>query len=167
MWDQVMTRINKLKFIPQSMILLGVAGGTAITSAQKLYPDITIKGVDIDPVIIDAGKRFFELKEDKKVTIIIADAVAWVNKQPKTKYYDLIIVDLFIGQTNPPQTRSKTFLASLKKLLAPRGILIINCDYQKENQKKYDTYKRVCTACFRSVEEIFSYPLNRILLLRN
>lgn len=166
MWDSVIATIKKRGFTPRSVLVLGVAGGTVLTSLQNYYPEVTITAVEIDPVIITASKKYFGLHENRNTTIIIGDAISWVKK-PGTKRFDLIVVDLYIGLFNPLGARKAPFIGALKKSLKEKGLCIYNCDYQQEDTEKYVRFKKLCQTKFKSVEEIFSYKFNRILLIGN
>lgn len=167
MWDSIIRVLTQKKFVPQSVLILGVAGGTAIKSIRKVYPTARITGIDIDPVIIDVAEKYFKLAEDGKTTIIIADAIEWIKDNPRSKRYDLVIVDLYLGALNPIGARTKSFLSAVKKQITANGIVIYNCDFQQENTEKYLSYKKLCEKEFKNIEEIFSYKLNRVLLLQN
>jgi len=167
MWDTIINTVAKSGLKSKSVLLLGVAGGTAVKSLQKAYPKSTILGIDIDPVIVHVAEKYFNLRGNKKLTIHIADAIKWVKNCKSNKNYDLIIVDLYLGSLNPDGARTKSFLVSLKNLLSPHGMIIYNCDYQQENREKYLQYKKTCEKEFKKVEEIFSYKLNRVLVLQN
>lgn len=166
MWNDVISTVVKSGLNARSILLLGVAGGTIINSIRKPYPQATITGIEIDPVIIQVGEKYFGLKENKLLSIIIDDAVKWVTNHDSKGKYDLIIIDMYIGALNPRKGRTESFLVKVKKLLKNRGTIIYNCDYQIKNINKYLRYKKICEQHFKIVEEIFSYDLNRILLLR-
>ena len=64
--------------------------GLGCGSVVKFLPDSIVTGVEIDPVMVDIGKRYFNLD---RVKILIGDATKLKFKER----FDLIIVDLYIG----------------------------------------------------------------------
>ncbi len=43
----------------QSMAIIGLAGGTTARQASEIYEDITIDGFEIDPKVVDVGRKYF------------------------------------------------------------------------------------------------------------
>ena len=64
--------------------------GLGCGSVVKVLPSMKVTGVEIDPVMVDIGKRYFNLD---RVKIVIGDATKLKFKER----FDLIIVDLYIG----------------------------------------------------------------------
>lgn len=165
MFDTIIKKIKEVGFTPCTCLLLGVAGGTVIEAIHAYYPRCIITGIEIDPALIDVAKKQFSLKENAKTKIIIADAVAWVQAHNKSKQYDLVIADLFIGELNAPHVREKPFLLQLKNIVSSQGVILYNSHYQKRNKEDFKTFKQRLSQVFSTVEETFAYPKNRVLLL--
>jgi spermidine synthase len=101
-------RVDKYK----SWLVLGVAGGTVLKIISRKYSPTRIMGIDIDPVIVDVGRKFFGLDKIPNTQIIIADAEKYIQKT--SEHFDYILVDLF-GVDGPPQFIYKIpFLKRLK-----------------------------------------------------
>ena len=142
--------------------MLGVGGGTAINILKKRYPKIFIRGVDIDPEIVNLSLKSKLFQKDRLNEFEIADALTWVIKDKQR--YDLIVVDLYLGALNPDKARQKPFLLQVKSLLKKDGIILYNCHYQKGHEADYKVFRGVTDEVFSQVEEIFIYPKNKILL---
>jgi len=128
------------------VLILGLGGGTVVQliaghsarphfcSRKKVkaqYPEAKIIGVEIDPEIVKIGKKFFGLDEFQNLKIITADAINWVETcfndlNHCNEKFDLILVDLYIGDKFPPKAASDEFLKGIKKLLSKKGIAIFN-----------------------------------------
>lgn len=121
--DQVVKRI----------LVLGVGGGTVIHLLHKIFPKAAITGVEIDPVMIDLGKKYFGL-DRSLVNVFQADAHKYVHKyvQKRAQPFDLIIIDLFVGREIPAFVSSKQFLKELRRLKGESGRIIIN--YLREQE---------------------------------
>jgi spermidine synthase len=44
---------------PQNVLVVGLGVGTVPNVLRKVYPDLQIDNVEIDPVVVDAAKNFF------------------------------------------------------------------------------------------------------------
>lgn len=161
MWDSLLEKEKQNSRAVTSAILLGVAGGMILRLINKYYPKAVLTGVEIDPVMIQIAKSHFDLRQELPVTIIEDDAIEYVGKEKKV--FDLIAVDLYIKELNAPGTRDIKFMVGLRKILSKKGVLLYNVHYQKENPEDYTEFVRLCNKLFSSVEEVYSYPLNRIL----
>jgi len=163
MWRNVIEQISKKSFHPKTCLMLGVAGGTAINELQKRFPDIKITGVELDPVIIEVATQnsFFEV--GKNVKIQIKDAVQWVATD--NTEYDIVIVDLYIGDQNPAIAGQKPFLQKIKKLIKKEGIVLYNCHFNKLKEEEYVAFRKNTDAVFSEVKELFEFPKNKILLM--
>ncbi len=58
-----------------------------------------------------------------------------VKKKPETKF-DLIIVDVYLGNNAPQPFRTKHFFKQLKQLLNPNGVVIYNHLFFGEHKKQ-------------------------------
>jgi spermidine synthase len=111
---------------PKSILMLGVAGGTALRTLRHLLPDVSLTGIDLDSELIDLARREMAL-DDTKAEIIIADAYAWM-KANKRKF-DVIIDDLYLAGDDDvfrAETCDQAWLDLVRRSLAPDGILALN-----------------------------------------
>lgn len=77
----------------ENCLILGLGGGTLAKLLRKKYPDAKITGIEIDPIMIELGKKYLNL-DKYNVDIKIADASKY-NLLPDT--WDLVIVDTYLG----------------------------------------------------------------------
>lgn len=165
MWDTVIGELYRKNFRVKHFLLLGVGAGMIFRVIKHYYPKAKMVGIEIDPVMKQIAIEQFDWKDTKSQEIIIADAISWLRNDIPKKKFDLIAVDLFIGPFNAPKTRSKKFLESLKKRLNSKGVILYNTHYRKENPNEYKKFCSMLKPLFESKNEVFSYPLNRVLLL--
>ena len=175
MWDEVIGNLYKGGIPDQvrddkdkNILVLGVGSGSVIHAIRNHDKTANILGIELDPVMKQAAIEQFGIKETKLQKIIIADAITWIQKQSRISelVYGTIIVDLYIGPLNPPKARTKKFLMQLNKMFKPKGIILYNAHYQKKNTGEYEAFRKITDKIFSNAEEVFSYPLNRVLLLR-
>jgi spermidine synthase len=122
----------------RSALVLGVAGGSVINSLLEVHHQAKVTGVDIDPRMLEVGKKYFGLSKLPAVHLIAADARTYVSKKTKDRY-DLVFIDLYIGRNIPDFLLDTKFLQDVKAILHPKGKLVINylCDgdYKKKSGK--------------------------------
>lgn len=128
----------------QSILVLGIGGGTVIELLSHRYPNASIVAVDIDQTVIDIAKQYFHVDRIARLTICCSDARRFVAKKKK---FDLIVVDLFIGREIPAIVSQSTLYERLKKMLSPQGIIILNflreLEYQNKSNTLFDMLKRI------------------------
>lgn len=106
-WKSTLRQI-KAKDI-NSILILGLGGGTLAKLLRKKYPDAKIVGIEIDPIMIELGKKYLDL-DKYNIDIKTQDT----NKF-KFKKYDLVIVDMYSGDNFPKEFESDDFLNKLNK----------------------------------------------------
>ncbi|WP_371376436.1 spermidine synthase [Thalassotalea aquiviva] len=112
---------------PKSVLIIGLGGGTLSNTLLRLYPDITIDNVEIDPAIIRVAKEYFDFKQSKKVKAIAQDGRIFIKRAMRqNKQYDLIILDAFNGEYIPEHLLTKEFLQETDSLLSAQGVLVAN-----------------------------------------
>lgn len=165
MWETIIEKLHTQKTPVKNFLLLGVGAGMVLRIVREYYPKATMTGIDIDPIMKEIAINQFEWKDTKTQKIIVADALTWLRNGPKN-HFDFIVVDLFIGARNTPRTRDETFLQTLKKSLTKDGILLYNADFQEGNDSEYKNMVKRLKKLFPYVEAVFSYPLNKVFLLK-
>jgi len=123
------------------ILLLGVGGGAVIRQYLSFMPVEQIIGVELDPVHIQVAKEYFNVNQ-ANVELIEADAVKWVESYRGQKF-DLVIEDLFTEEKGEPvrvADASEQWFSSLRGLLRPQGMLIINFEDAQQLRASGDAY---------------------------
>jgi len=124
-WDTFVEELPPLKK-DSKVLILGLATGTSAQQLRRLYPKIEIDGVEVDPMIIELGKKYFGLDE-AKVNIILQNASSFIDQAKGS--YEVIFVDLFKGGEVPDFVLKDDFFQKLKSLLAGGGSIVVNKIY--------------------------------------
>ncbi len=134
LWEQIFNfQFSRSNF---QCLILGLGAGTVARLMSTKFPDAKMVGIEIDPKVVEIGKKYFDLDKIPNLKIIIADAIKIIDdSRPACRQagftirdsrFDLIIVDLYIGQEYPKEAESDRFLEGLKKILAKNGLIIFN-----------------------------------------
>ena len=127
LWNPV---LKKTAQKDKSWLVLGLAAGTVAKIISAKYKPEKIIGVEIDPIMIDIGCRYFGLDKIPNLKVLNVDAKDYLLKT--NNQFDFILVDLYISDQCPRFVYSKRFLEKLKKV----GKLVII------NHLVYDDTKR-------------------------
>jgi spermidine synthase len=109
----------------QSILVLGVAGGSVIETLKKeIKFDGIITGVEIDPVVVELATKYFGLGKYNNVSIVIDDAFEFALKTKEK--YDLIIIDVFQDTAMPNFLFEDFFINRINFLLNVNGFILFN-----------------------------------------
>lgn len=157
-WRQTLKKIYNSKFTINNCLILGLGGGTVAKLVRKNWKDAKITGVDIDPIIVDLGRKYLDL--DKfEVKVIIKDAAQYTKYNIQHTNFDLVIVDLYQGDKFPKKFESEIFLKSLTK----NGLVIFNRLYYKDKKVVAEKFGKKLKKFFRKVE--YYYPVTNLMFL--
>jgi len=128
-WNQL-TETKNCQSKIENCLILGLGGGTVAHLLTQKFGPIPIDAVEIDPLVVEIGRKFFDLKKLPNLKIIIADAIDVVQNPSHYSLvpsaYCLIIVDLYCGSRYPPAAESPAFFAALRRLTNPKGVIVFN-----------------------------------------
>src|SRR6202171_3197879 len=108
---------------PGRVALVGLAGGTVARQFTAIDGPVPIDGVEIDPKIVDVGRRYFDMNEPN-LHVPVADGRYWMAT--RAGRYDVILVDAYRQPYIPFYLTTREFFESAKAHLAPDGVLAIN-----------------------------------------
>ncbi len=173
-WKKPLKRISNFQFPISNVLILGLGGGTVAGLVKEFWPDAKITGVDLDPKMVEMGRKYLGL-EKYKVNVVIGDAFDFVKnskfqisttKSPKFSKFDLILVDLYIGREFPKKFEEESFLLTIKKLIAREGLAIFNRLYYGEKRPEAVRFGNKLEKIFKSVDVV--YPeANVMFVCRN
>lgn len=148
-------KVKKMGLRVDSALVLGLGGGSAAVLIRKYWRDAKITGVDIDPLMVELGKKYLGLK-GKGVRVVIEDAYDFVAKlsNDSPNKYDLIFVDLYIGDKFPKKFEKKSFLEGVKKLLKRGGVVVFNRLYYGEKRIEAVKFGQMLEKEFKNVKVV-------------
>ncbi len=121
----LINQINYNQLPGKKALVLGLGMASIPIILDQLYPgEWEITGVEIDEEIIDLASTYSLPNINSQVNTIQANAEVYVELCHER--FDMICIDLFIGQKTPEVFRSMSFLESVAGLLNEGGIVIYN-----------------------------------------
>lgn len=143
----------------KKVLILGLGGGSIARITNRLWPDAKVRGVDIDPVIVELGSKY--LKLPRAIDVVISDVTAFLKKD--TDAYDLICVDLYQGDTYPAEFETEVFVRTIKKHLSPTGIAVFNRLYYGDKRSLAYKFQKTLEQNFSDVSPV--YPEANIMFV--
>ena len=123
-WDMFLAVPPLLDRPVRRVAVLGNAGGTIARAYGTFYPAARIDGVELDPDVTEAGRRYLGLRDNPRLHAHTADARPFL--QATRSRYDLIIVDAYRQPYVPFYLATREFFRLARERLAPGGILALN-----------------------------------------
>ena len=111
---------------PRSILMLGLAGGTAYRVLRHLLPDCKLTAIDIDSEIIGLARQHMEL-DALDIEVITTDAYPWLAQNQRQ--FDVVFDDIYLaGKTDVfrPQAWNPELLVHLRRATAASGLLAVN-----------------------------------------
>ena len=125
MWKFVLKKIRKNKL--GKVLVLGGGAGCVVNEVIKVWPQSSIVAIDYDGSIMEIGQKIYPyFKTNPQIIFKTAEAQDFVRTE--TAQYDLVLIDLFVGNKLSPLLKSKDFLQDLKKILLSPAIIIVNAE---------------------------------------
>ncbi len=164
-WGKPLKKISNFQFPISNVLILGLAGGTVVKFVKKYWPDADITGVDIDSKMVELGRKYLGL-DDYKVKVVINDAEKFLSTshKPSTRAqaeglqsikFDLILVDLYVGDKFPQKFESIKFIHLVRNALTTEGIAIFNRLYYGEKRPRAVRFGNKLAKVFKKVDIVF------------
>ncbi len=107
----------------QSLAIVGLAAGTISKQYTAVYGPIPIDGIEIDPDIVEAGRRYFDMTEPN-LNVIVEDG-RWALEH-SARRYSVVGIDAYRLPYIPAHLTTQEFFQSVKAHLVEDGVLVIN-----------------------------------------
>ena len=86
---------------------------------------VDITGVEIDPDVVAAGRRYFHL-DQTHAHVAVQDARYWLATRPADDRYDVIVMDAYRQPYIPFHLTTREFFDLARQHLAPGGVVVVN-----------------------------------------
>jgi spermidine synthase len=145
---------------------LGLGGGSNAKIVRNFWPDIQIKGVELDPLMIDMGIKYLGL-DKLNIEIVVKDALEYcIEEVTNNKKYDLILMDVYVADNIPSEFDTEEFILHVKSLMTPSSLSVFNRLYYDEKIQKALQFESKLKKHFSKIESVFP-EANVMFLCRN
>ena len=120
---------------------------------------MTTTAIEINPQVVNATRAWFKLpKNDKRLTVIEADAELEIQKPEHQETIDLLHVDLYDHEAAAPVLDSTEFYEHCYQLLKEDGVMTVNlfgrnASYEKSLAKIAEAFGPQALWAFRPTKE--------------
>lgn len=132
----------------EKALMLGGAGYSYPKDYLLKYPESTIDVVEVDPMVTELAKKYFNLKESPRLNIYHEDGRVYLNTTQEK--YDVIFGDAFASRYSLPyQLTTKEAVEKKYNILNNDGLVILNIISSLGGKRgqflraEYATYKSV------------------------
>ena len=140
------------------VLLLGLGGATLVHLIHQEFPDVTTTSVEIDQTMVDIANNYFNLSTVANNRIIVDDALRVViephNFDIRENQFNVVIVDIYVGEKYPDLGKTGNFIGNLKKLVAPEGMIIFNRIYREHHQEEVNIFIEYVSEFFSDVKSL-------------
>jgi len=148
--------------VPESMAVVGLAAGTIPKQFTRVFGPLAVDGIELDPAIIDAGRRYFELSEPN-INAIAGDGRYALSQLPGP--YDVITIDAYKVPYIPWHLTTREFFTEVSDRLSAGGVMAINVGRVPDDRRLIDAVGATLLAVFPTVHAIdVPGTLNTILV---
>lgn len=140
-WDAALKKIHKDRPDIKKILVLGLGGGSVARLITGYWPGSEIIGIDVDPDMVELGKKYLGLGGVSNLKVFIEDAAGWVDKN-KRESFDLVLVDLYKGAVVPKEFIQDDFLKKVEMLIRRGGIGAFNHLYSVMEKEEAEDFGR-------------------------
>ena len=123
-WDMFLTVPPLLGHATRRVAILGNAGGTTARAYGVFYPSARIDGVELDPTVSAAARRYMGLGRIRRLHVVNGDARPFLERTHER--FDLILVDAYRQPYVPFHLATQQFFRLVRSRLRPGGIVALN-----------------------------------------
>ncbi|XP_030380556.1 eEF1A lysine and N-terminal methyltransferase homolog [Scaptodrosophila lebanonensis] len=145
---------NPKKDMQKDVLVIGLGGGGLCSFLHAALPQTRITAVEIDPIMLEVAEQYFDLKQDKRLHVVIDDGLEFVKRCcDEDIHFDAVLFDvdskdLSLGMSCPPKSFiADNILQHISQIIGPRGLFMLNLVCRDENLR---------TEALKNIKEVFS-----------
>lgn len=130
---------------PQRILIVGLGGGTLSRALGQVLPQARIDTVEIDPAVVKVAERYFGYRQTPLQRVFLEDGRAFIERMHEEgQEYDMVLLDAFDVNYIPEHLMTTEFLAHVRAILAPAGVLAANTFSESQlYHRESATYEQV------------------------
>jgi spermidine synthase len=156
-WDMFMVApfFNAPTYSPQnvkSLCIVGLAAGTIAHQYTSVFgQSVQIDGIEIDPAIVDAGRRYFDMQEPN-LNVIVEDGRLALRRS--NKRYNVVGIDAYRVPYVPWNLTTVEFFRDVRDHLMSDGVVVINVS-RTVNVRTGKQDRRLIEAMTNTMQQVF------------
>ena len=111
-----------------NVLMIGLGGGSTQRAYQYFYPQVMVDTVEMDPIVVEVAKEYFQVRESPTLQIHVLDGRVFLRRADT--HYDAIIMDAYVahryGSFIPYHLATREFFQLASDKLTTDGVLAYN-----------------------------------------
>ncbi|HEU5215384.1 MAG TPA: fused MFS/spermidine synthase [Gaiellaceae bacterium] len=161
-WDMFLTVPPLLGRTVRRVAILGNAGGTTARAYGVFYPSARIDGVELDPDVTAAARRYMGLDRIRRLRVVTADARPFLARTHER--FDAILIDAYRQPYVPFYLATQEFFRLVRSRLRPGGIVALNVATVPGDHRLAENVAATLRAVFPQVLTWQALELNQLVL---
>ena len=108
----------------KKILIVGLGGGSTQKRLFRDFGDVEITTVELDPEVVEAAYKWFELPRDPRVVVEVDDGRQYL--QQTDERFDVIMIDAFYSDGVPFHLTTLEFVELMKERLTTGGVIATN-----------------------------------------
>lgn len=146
---------------PEKVLVIGSAAGSVTRQLTTFYPGVEIDGVEIDPDVVDAGRRYFDMSKPN-LTVHVADGRPFLKTSDDS--WDFIAIDAFRQPYIPFYLTTREFFEEVEEHLADNGVVMINVGKTPGDSAVADAIAATMRDVYPSVYSFETGQFNKLIV---
>ncbi|MEQ8673391.1 MAG: fused MFS/spermidine synthase [Aggregatilineales bacterium] len=158
-WDYFLTApyFNAPPHVPgdvDSLLVIGLATGTIPRQYIEVYGDIPMDGVEIDPEIINAGARYFDMNTTMMPNLTVHAEDGRYVLRHLDRLYSVIAIDAYRPPYIPWHLTTVEFFEEIRDHLSSDGVVAINVGRTATDRRLVDAMTTTMSYVFPTIHAI-------------
>ncbi len=132
----------------KNVALIGLAAGTMAQQVNDTYGPIPIDGVEIDPKIVEVGRKYFHMNEPN-LNVIVQDGRYFLRTTDKT--YSIVSIDAYHQPYIPFHLTTKEFFQEVSDHLTTDGVAVVNVGRTQDDYRLVNVIASTMKSVFPNV----------------
>ncbi len=111
-----------------NVLMIGLGGGSAQRLWQAYHPGVRVETAEIDPVVLQVARDFFQLRETERLRVQVADGRQFLKRA--SERYDVVVLDAYsrnrYGSYIPSHLATQEFFQLVRDRLTTNGVVAYN-----------------------------------------
>jgi spermidine synthase len=129
--------------------IIGLAAGTIAHQFTKVYgPAVQIDGAEIDPAIVDVGRKYFDMNEPN-LHVYAEDGRTFLSTTHQ--HYDVVAIDAFDQPYIPFQFTTREFFTQVRDHMTDVGTVVLNTAHTAHDYRLVQAFVNTMKLVFPNV----------------
>jgi spermidine synthase len=135
----------------RNVLIVGLGSGTVSKQLTEAYGPVPVDGVEIDPAIVEMGRRYFDMTEPN-LSVHVTDGRVFLGTHARR--YDWVVIDAYQGSDIPFHLVTQEFFEALREHMTPGGVLSVNIAWWQPDDQ--ELLHRVAASVRRAFASVYA-----------